>query len=155
LGFGVSSLVSFAVVNYNPLVPRIFTITLWLFLLTVLGVYHFSTAEGFAKPLFTRGRFGRVLLNTEEVSLRHARPLLLSLRGGGTASRALFNAHRQQVAMSSSSASTASDSQKRVTAAGWSQCGAFKQAKEALTGLQVLFPKDFHVTIKECQCCHQ
>lgn len=48
------------------------------------------------------------------------------------------------------SAQTASaETQKRLTVAGWSQCGAFRQAKEALIGLQVLFPKEFHVEVKE------
>jgi hypothetical protein len=38
---------------------------------------------------------------------------------------------------------------KRVCMSGWSNCGAFKQAKLALTGLSTIFPTDFAVEINE------
>jgi hypothetical protein len=50
-----------------------------------------------------------------------------------------------------STLTASAESQKRLTVAGWSQCGAFKQAKQALLGLQTIFPNDFHVTVQECE----
>lgn len=50
-----------------------------------------------------------------------------------------------------------SSNQKRLQLAGWSNCGAYKGAKSALSGLQTIFPKDFVVDINECKnlcrCC--
>jgi hypothetical protein len=38
---------------------------------------------------------------------------------------------------------------KKLTVAGWSNCGAFKQAKAALTGISAIFPSRFSVTVTE------
>jgi hypothetical protein len=38
---------------------------------------------------------------------------------------------------------------KKLTVAGWSNCGAFKQAKAALTGISAIFPNRFSVTVTE------
>lgn len=38
---------------------------------------------------------------------------------------------------------------KKLTVAGWSNCGAFKQAKAALTGISAIFPSRFAVTVTE------
>jgi hypothetical protein len=43
-----------------------------------------------------------------------------------------------------------SEKQKRINLAGWKQCGAFLQAKTALSGLQVIFPQKYAVNITEC-----
>lgn len=51
---------------------------------------------------------------------------------------------------SSSSVGSMSEKQKRINLAGWKQCGAFLQAKTALSGLQVIFPQKYAVNITEC-----
>lgn len=42
-----------------------------------------------------------------------------------------------------------SEKQKRINLVGWKQCGAFLQAKTALSGLQVIFPQKYAVNITE------
>jgi thioredoxin reductase (NADPH) len=39
--------------------------------------------------------------------------------------------------------------QRRLNLVGWKQCGAFQQAKTALSGLQVIFPQKYAVNITE------
>jgi hypothetical protein len=41
--------------------------------------------------------------------------------------------------------------QKNLYLSGFASCGAFKQAKQALTGLQAIFPNEFAVTVHECK----
>lgn len=38
---------------------------------------------------------------------------------------------------------------KKIEVAGWTSCGAFQQAKQALNGLQTIFPTKFAVTVHE------
>jgi hypothetical protein len=41
--------------------------------------------------------------------------------------------------------------EKKINLAGWSGCGAFRGAKQALLGLQTIFPKDYIINVTECK----
>jgi protein involved in polysaccharide export with SLBB domain len=51
---------------------------------------------------------------------------------------------------------------RRITVAGWTDCGFYQKAKTALTGLAVIQPDKFNVTVAEyrnktvyiIRCCH-
>lgn len=45
---------------------------------------------------------------------------------------------------------SASTAQKQLKIAGFATCGAYKQAKLALLGLQAIFPTEFAVEVEEC-----
>jgi hypothetical protein len=42
-------------------------------------------------------------------------------------------------------------SKKNLHISGWTGCGAFQQAKQALLGMKAIYPQEFAVDVQECK----